>query len=191
MRIIAGKARGRQIEAPEGRNTRPTLDRVRENLFNILQMRIRGAAVLDLFAGSGALSLEAISRGAAKAVLCDIDRSANRIQHRNAESLGFSGQTDILLCDWKKAVRLLEERGEVFDLIFLDPPYRMTDLTEVAAALEGLLAEDGLVIVEHEAKQEVSFGTGFEKTDERKWGFCGMSFYRKAAADAKETEENE
>ena len=191
MRIIAGKARGRLIEAPEGKNTRPTLDRVRENLFNILQMRIRGAAVLDLFAGSGALSLEAISRGAAKAVLCDIDRSANRIQHRNAETLGFSGQTEILLCNWKKAARLLEERGETFDLIFLDPPYRMTDLTEVAAALEGLLAEDGLVIVEHEAKQEVSFGAGFEKTDERKWGFCGMSFYRKAAADAKETEENE
>ena len=103
MRIIAGKARGRQIEAPEGRNTRPTLDRVRENLFNILQMRIRGASVLDLFAGSGALSLEAISRGAEKAVLCDNDRSANRIQHRNAEALGFSGQTEILLSDWKKA----------------------------------------------------------------------------------------
>ena len=127
MRIIAGKARGRQIEAPEGRNTRPTLDRVRENLFNILQMRIRGASVLDLFAGSGALSLEAISRGAEKAVLCDNDRSANRIQHRNAEALGFSGQTEILLSDWKKAVRLLSDRGETFDLIFLDPPYRMTD----------------------------------------------------------------
>ena len=107
MRIIAGKARGRQIEAPEGRNTRPTLDRVRENLFNILQMRIRGAAVLDLFAGSGALSLEAISRGAEKAVLCDNDRGANRTEHRNAEALGFSGQTEILLSDWKKAVRLM------------------------------------------------------------------------------------
>ncbi len=191
MRIIAGKARGRQIEAPEGRNTRPTLDRVRENLFNILQMRIRGAAVLDLFAGSGALSLEAISRGAEKAVLCDNDRSANRTQHRNAEALGFSGQTEILLSDWIKAVRLLSDRGETFDLIFLDPPYRMTDLSEVAAALEGLLAEDGLVIVEHEAKADVRFGDGFEKTDERKWGFCGMSFYRKTAADAKGTEENE
>ena len=177
MRIIAGKARGRQIEAPEGRNTRPTLDRVRENLFNILQMRIRGAAVLDLFAGSGALSLEAISRGAEKAVLCDNDRSANRTQHRNAEALGFSGQTEMLLSDWKKAVRLLSDRGETFDLIFLDPPYRMTDLSEV--------------IVEHEAKADVRFGDGFEKTDERKWGFCGMSFYRKTAADAKGTEENE
>ena len=190
MRIIAGKARGRQIEAPEGRNTRPTLDRVRENLFNILQMRIRGASVLDLFAGSGALSLEAISRGAEKAVLCDYDRSANRIQHRNAGALGFSGQTEILLSDWKKAVRLLSDRGETFDLIFLDPPYRMTDLSEVAAALEGLLAEDGLVIVEHEAKADIRFGDGFEKTDERKWGFCGMSFYRKAAEGTEETEEN-
>jgi 16S rRNA G966 N2-methylase RsmD len=124
-------------------------------------------------------------------VLCDNDRSANRIQHRNAEALGFSGQTEILLSDWKKAVRLLSDRGETFDLIFLDPPYRMTDLSEVAAALEGLLAEDGLVIVEHEAKADIRFGDGFEKTDERKWGFCGMSFYRKTAADAKGTEENE
>ena len=179
MRIIAGKARGRQIEAPEGRNTRPTLDRVRENLFNILQMRIRGASVLDLFAGSGALSLEAISRGAEKAVLCDNDRSANRTQHRNAEALGFSGQTEILLSDWKKAVRLLSDRGETFDLIFLDPPYRMTDLRDVFAAMEKLIAPDGLIILEHEAKTEPVTGDLFEKADERRWGYCGIAFFRK------------
>ena len=191
MRIIAGEARGRRIEAPEGKNTRPTLDRVRENLFNILQMKTRGARVLDLFAGSGALSFEAISRGAEKAVLCDTDRDANRTERRNAENLGFSGRTEILLCDWKKACGLLAVRGEKFDLVFLDPPYRMTDLREVAEAVDGLLAEDGLVILEHEAKQEVSFGMGFEKTDERKWGFCGMSFYRRRAEAPAETEENE
>ena len=190
MRIIAGSARGRRIEAPEGRNTRPTLDRVRENLFNILQTSIRGARVLDLFAGSGALGFEALSRGAEKAVLCDTDRGANRAEKRNAEALGFSGETEILLCDWKKAVQTLAERAETFDLIFLDPPYRMTDLREVSEALKPLLAEDGLVTVEHEAKQEVRFGPGFEKTDERRWGFCGISFFRKAEEGRKETEEN-
>ena len=88
MRIIAGTARNRRLEAPEGTNTRPTLDRVRENLFNILQTRIRDSTVLDLFAGSGALSFEAISRGAVRAVLCDADRKAYRTERRNAESLG-------------------------------------------------------------------------------------------------------
>ena len=187
MRIIAGTARNRRIEAPEGKNTRPTLDRVRENLFNILQTKIRDSVVLDLFAGSGALSFEAISRGAERAVLCDIDRNANRVEKKNAENLGFSYQTEILCCDWKTAVRNLRHRGEQFDLIFLDPPYRMTDLREVAGELEHLTA-DGLVIIEHEAKQTVEFGTAFEKTDERKWGFCGVSFYRKKETDRTGTE---
>ncbi len=190
MRIIAGTARNRRIEAPEGKNTRPTLDRVRENLFNILQMRIRDSVVLDLFAGSGALSFEAISRGAARAVLCDIDRNASRIQHRNAETLGFSDQAEILCCDWKTAAGKLAARGERFDLIFLDPPYRMTDLREVFARLGDLIAEDGLVIVEHEAKQAVQTGVGFLKTDERKWGFCGMSFFRLAENSGENAEDD-
>ena len=84
MRIIAGTARSRKIETPKGRNTRPTLDRVRENLFNILQNRIRSAVVLDLFSGSGALSFESVSRGASFAVLCDSDREANRTERKNA-----------------------------------------------------------------------------------------------------------
>ena len=183
MRIIAGSARNRRIEAPEGRNTRPTLDRVRENLFNMLQTRIQSAVVLDLFAGSGALSLEAISRGASFAVMCDLDRNASRIEKKNTELLGFSDQTEILCCDWQKAVNSLEKRGMRFDLVFLDPPYRMTDLRNVFDRLETLLAEDGLVIVEHEAKQPVLAGNGFQKTDDRKWGFCGMTFFRLKAGE--------
>ena len=188
MRIIAGTARGRKIEAPEGKNTRPTLDRIRENLFNILQTRIRGSAVLDLFAGSGALSFEAVSRGASRAVLCDNDRRANRTERRNAELLGFEEKTEIYCCDWKTAVRSLEQRNERFDLIFLDPPYRMTDLRELSIYLELLIAEDGLVIVEHEAKKTVEFGNGFKKTDERSWGFCGISFFMKSEGSSADTE---
>ena len=86
MRIIAGSARGRTFDAPQGRDTRPTLDRVRENVFNILQMKVRGAKVLDLFSGSGAMAFEAISRGAAEAVLVDIDRAANAVQRQNADA---------------------------------------------------------------------------------------------------------
>ncbi len=179
MRIISGTARNRRIEAPEGRNTRPTLDRVRENLFNILQMKTPSSVVLDLFSGSGALSLEALSRGASFAVMCDSDRNASRVERKNTDALGFSERAEIFCCDWRTAVRILSERGMRFDLIFLDPPYRMTDLREVFAGIRPLLAEDGLVIVEHEAREEIQFGEGFNRTDERRWGFCGMSFLKK------------
>ena len=178
MRIIAGTARGRKIEAPEGKNTRPTLDRVRENLFNILQMNIRDSRVLDLFAGSGALSIEALSRGAESATLVDSDRNANRIQKKNLEALGFADRAEVLLRDWKQAAAELAREGRRYDLVFLDPPYRMTDLREVFAAVRQLLAEDGLVILEHEAKATVTAGEGFEETDRRQWGYCGVTFYR-------------
>ena len=179
MRIIAGKARNRKIIAPAGTNTRPTLDRVRENLFNILQSRIPDSIVLDLFAGSGALSFEAISRGAAHAVLCDHDRNANRIERINAASLGFEEQSDILYCDWKTAIRALADKKMTFDVVFLDPPYKMTDLLDVFKQLKPLLDADSLIIVEHEAKRSIDAGEGYVRTDERKWGFCGVSFFRK------------
>ena len=178
MRIIAGTARGRKIEAPEGKNTRPTLDRVRENLFNSLQMNIRDSRVLDLFAGSGALSIEALSRGAESATLVDSDRNASRIQKKNLEALGFADRAEVLLRDWKQAAAELAREGRRYDLVFLDPPYRMTDLREVFAAVRQLLAEDGLVILEHEAKATVTAGEGFEETDRRQWGYCGVTFYR-------------
>ena len=183
MRIIAGSARGRRIEAPEGRNTRPTLDRVRENLFNILQTRTASSTVLDLFAGSGALSLEALSRGASFAVMCDSDRNASRVERKNTETLGFTDRAELFCCDWRQAVRKLAERSLRFDLIFLDPPYRMTDLREVFEGISPLLTADGLVIVEHEAGESFLYGDGFTVTDERKWGFCGMSFLRKSGSE--------
>ncbi len=160
LRIIAGTARGRRIETPEGRDTRPTLDRVRENLFNMLQGRIPDARVLDLFAGSGALALEALSRGASFAVLADRDREACRVEQRNIESLGFSGLTRVLHSPWERTVQTLAREGERFDLIFLDPPYAMTDLREMTEALKPLTAEDGLIIVEHQAKAEILAADG-------------------------------
>ena len=184
MRIIAGTARNRRIDAPEGTNTRPTLDRVRENLFNILQTRIQSSTVLDLFAGSGALSLEALSRGALSAVMCDIDRNAYRSERRNTEKLGFTDKAEIYCCDWHVAVRKLTDRRISFDLIFLDPPYRMSDLREVLENIFPLLREDGLVIVEHEAGKPFLFGERYEITDERRWGFCGVSFLQKVTGNS-------
>lgn len=183
MRIIAGNARGRTFEAPQGRETRPTLDRVRENVFNILQMKIRGAKVLDLFSGSGAMAFEAISRGAQEAVLVDCDRAANAVQRQNAEKLRMQAQCRIMHCDWQAAVRQLTAQGETFGAVFLDPPYAMHDMTAVMTALRPLLAEDAVILLEHEAKTFPATPDGFDLYDSRKYGVAGVSFFRLCEAE--------
>lgn len=178
MRIIAGTARGCTFDAPQGRDTRPTLDRVRENVFNILQGRMRDARVLDLFSGSGAMAFEALSRGADHAVLVDIDRAANAVQRRNAEKLRMADRCTLLQCDWQQAVRQLSAHGERFDLVFLDPPYAMHDMKPVMDALRPILAEDAVILLEHEAKTFPATPDGFELYDSRKYGIAGVSFFR-------------
>lgn len=183
MRIIAGSARGRTFDAPQGRDTRPTLDRVRENVFNILQMKIRGAKVLDLFSGSGAMAFEAISRGAQEAVLVDCDRAANAVQRQNAEKLRMQAQCRIMYSDWQAAVRQLTAQGEKFGAVFLDPPYAMHDMTAVMTALRPLLAEDAVILLEHEAKTFPATPDGFDLYDSRKYGVAGVSFFRLCEAE--------
>ena len=178
MRIIAGKARGTRIAAPEGRDTRPTLDRVRENLFNILQLRVADSRILDLFAGSGALGLEAVSRGAESAVLADRSSKARQTIEANIARLHFAEQTRILAGDWQDAVRVLETEGAAFDLIFLDPPYAMRDLRPVFSALIPLMAPGAWVILEHEAKaKDILTDLRFRVVRERSWGDCGVTIY--------------
>ena len=174
MRIIGGTARSRVIEAPRGMDTRPTLDRVRENLFNILQDEVRGAAVLDLFAGSGALGLEALSRGAARAVLADHDREAHRVEARNTEKLGFGDRCEVLLGDWRQVLARL--RGQRFDLVFLDPPYDMTDLREVTGQLLPLLSPDAVVSVEHRRGGMPAFADGYALRQTRLYGVAALTF---------------
>lgn len=152
MRIIAGTARGTVIDAPLGRDTRPTLDRVRENVFNILQQQVRGARVLDLFSGSGAMAFEAVSRGAASAVLVDVDKKAHQVEEANCRKLRMDDRCRLLLMDWQAAVSQLQRADDRFNLVFLDPPYAMHDLCGVMNALKPLLAEDAIILVEHEAK---------------------------------------
>ena len=178
MRIIAGEARGRKFEAPTGRNTRPTLDRIRENLFNMIQSETAGRRVLDLFAGSGALSLEALSCGASFAVLVDCDRKANAVQRKNVETLGLSDKCRLMLCDWQKALQILGAENEAFDLVFLDPPYAKTDLKPVFHALKEVVVPDSLIVLEHENGKTIEIGNGYECVRERAWGFCAVSFYR-------------
>ena len=178
MRIIAGEARGRVIEAPEGKHTRPTLDRVRENLFNIIQADVPGSRVLDLFAGSGALSLEALSRGASFAVLADNDRGASETQKKNIATLRYQERTRQFRCDWQDALTELRKEKDEFDLVFLDPPYSMQDLKDVFLSLQPVTGPDTLIILEHEAGIKPEVPEQFSIVKDRAWGYCAVTIYQ-------------
>ena len=128
MRIISGEAKGRTLYAPPGQDTRPTSDKIRGSLFNIIGARVMDARVLDLFGGTGALALEALSRGAESAVIADNSRAAQQAIDRNARSVlkeEFDFRVQLIRGDYRSAIGALE--GRMFDLVFLDPPYRMTE----------------------------------------------------------------
>ena len=178
MRIIAGTAKGSQIFAPKGQDTRPTQDRVRESLFNILQGDVPDAVVLDLFAGSGALALEALSRGSAEAVLVDGGQEAMGCIQRNLSKLNFESRALTMKCDWQTALQQLSGRGKKFDLIFLDPPYLMTDTLEICLQLvsKELLMQDALIVVEHRKGKEPGEHPLFQKRKMRSYGDTEISF---------------
>ncbi|WP_346026383.1 16S rRNA (guanine(966)-N(2))-methyltransferase RsmD [Beduinella massiliensis] len=179
MRIISGSARGRTICAPQGMDTRPTQDYVRESLFNILRARVPEARVLDLFAGSGALGLEAVSRGAQGAVFVDSGRAAVQCVKKNVAALRMETQCEVLSCDWRAAIARLSDRA--FDLVFMDPPYRMENTGEMCAALlaAGALAEDGLIVVEHRRGLPPALADGLEAADTRRYGDTEVTFVRR------------
>ena len=177
MRIIAGEARGRKIEAPEGKHTRPTLDRVRENIFNMLQNDIPYSRVLDLFAGSGALSLEALSRGALSAIMVDSDRGASAVQKKNTQTLRYSDRVKIYCCDWTTALKAFQLESFQFDVVFLDPPYAMTDLRAVFTALIPFVHNRTLIVVEHESGSDILVPDHFGIVKNRSWGYCAATVY--------------
>ena len=178
MRIIGGEARGRTLVAPAGSGTRPTQDYVRESLFNILTPRLGNARVLDLFAGTGALALESISRGAARAVLCDRDHAALACIKKNIAAVRCEDRVRVFPGEWNACLRSL--RGEQFDLVFLDPPYRMENTGEMCAAMldGGLLADGFRIVVEHRRGSAPKPDARFEICDCRHYGDTEISFVR-------------
>lgn len=181
MRIIAGRLGGRRIDAPEGLETRPTSDRVREALFSRLG-DIMGAKVLDLYAGTGALGIEAMSRGAVRAVFVESARAAVTVLRANLEALRLTADTQVFPQPIAGALRFLKALGP-FDLVFLDPPYAL--LPEVAPIVATLLKADALspaarVIVEHSSKDPAPPLPGFEDADSRRYGTTTVSLYRRA-----------
>lgn len=154
MRIITGSARGLKLEAPEGLTTRPTSERAKMGVFNILQFEIAGKRVLDLFAGSGQMGLEALSRGAASALFCDADPEAFAVVKRNAAKARLSEKCRFVNVDYKDALRSASGR-EQFDLIFLDPPYGAHLLSDVLHRIASLrlLADGGYLVIEDEREE--------------------------------------
>ena len=176
--------RSRKLKAPEGMDTRPTADRVKEALFSILTNRLYGARVLDLYGGSGALALEALSRGAGSAVIADISPKACQAIQENIDSLGCGGRAGLLRMKDTAALTALSKKGDSFDLIFLDPPYRM-NTAPICAMIEklGLLREQGMIVVEHSRETPPEILPPLALTDHREYGAAGLSFYQRAGEE--------
>jgi 16S rRNA (guanine966-N2)-methyltransferase len=170
MRIIAGTHRGQRIAAPKGRDTRPTSDRVRENAFNLIGP-VDGANVLDVFAGSGALGLEALSRGADSATFVDSDRDACRTINANLDKLGLRGA---VLC--QDAQRALAQERRTYDLILCDPPYDH-DATRLPFAR--LLSADGVLVYESSGRDEPPEIEGLAQRTSRKYGSARLTLFER------------
>lgn len=175
LRIIGGKHRSRILKAVSGVSTRPTRSMVREAAFNILQGYVQNAYVLDLFAGSGAMGLEAISRGAEKVVFCDKERKAIQVAKENAVSIQEEERCRFLQMDWKLAMRELRI-GPPFELVFLDPPYQM-ELSGILLELgeHGLLAPGAIILTEQDAQENLSVLNGYHLLKQRSYGQTTLS----------------
>jgi 16S rRNA (guanine966-N2)-methyltransferase len=186
MRIVAGKFRGARIETPKGLATRPTSDRVRQALFNVLEhgapkVAFEGARVLDLFAGSGALGLEALSRGARFCLFIEESAAARAAIRRNVEALGLTGATKI----WRRDATRLGPAGPLqpFDLILCDPPYGqgLGERALAAAADSGWVGAGAIAVLEERAEAVTAWPARFEEIDRRRYGETAIAIARAGA----------
>jgi 16S rRNA (guanine966-N2)-methyltransferase len=183
MRIVAGRFRGRPIAAPDDARTRPTSDRVRESVFNILEhgvpvLSLQGVRVLDLFAGTGALGLEALSRGAAFCLFVEEDATARGVIRRNVEALGLGGITKVFRRDATNLGPAGNRGG--FGLVFLDPPYEkdLGPRALASAAAGGWLAPGAVAVIEESHRAAIPLPQGFSLLQQRAWGDTQVLFAR-------------
>ena len=184
MRVIAGEYRSRILQAPRGLDTRPTSDRLRETLFNILAPRIKGSVFLDLYAGSGAVGVEALSRGTREAIFVEEAAAAMKAIRANLASLGIRGNYVLEPRGVATALRRLAEQRRAADIVFLDPPYSQAAAYEetlglLGGACRGVLAENAAVIAEHEKRRDLDVRYGaLEQYRVLRQGDAALSFYR-------------
>lgn len=179
MRIISGSRRGLRLKGPKSNLTRPTEDRLKESLFNILFTIPSDSLVLDLFAGSGSVGLEFLSRGAKKVYFIEKNRGTYRVLLDNIEHCKFKEESISLNLDYKKALYRLSKEGISFDYIFLDPPYDKNYAEEAVEIIieENLLNPDGLIIIEHENELKNIDNETLKNVDRRDYGGKYISFY--------------
>lgn len=181
MRVISGTARGTKLESIDSLSTRPTLDRVKESLFNIINQKIDDATVLDIFAGSGAIAIEFLSRGCKKATLCDQSADAVKIINKNLEKTHLQQNAKIMNMDYKKCLQNLSNNKEKFNIIFIDPPYKAdfaADAVKIILSLQ-LLEKDGIIIIETDEQDrdiEELNKLDVEIYDRRKYGRANLIF---------------
>lgn len=179
VRVIAGTARGRKLRTPSSDSVRPTSDKVRGAIFNVLAARrdLRGATVLDLFAGTGALGIEALSRGASRAVFVEKDARTAALVEENLELTRFRDAARVVKAD---AERLDLGSLGAYDLVFADPPYALAAASRAVASLGAVLGEGGIAVVEHRRGGEPPVPAGLEAFDRREYGSTGVTFFRRA-----------
>ena len=185
MRVISGKAKGRRLIGPKGGAVRPTADRIKESLFNILPRDFSGMKILELFAGTGNVSIEALSRGAESALLVDASERSARIIRENLQRLELKNRAQLWVMPVRRALNAVGRQGQKFDVIFLDPPY---DQKLVGRSLELIASVDpvyptGVVVAEHSVRETLKSSYRFlSLNDQRRYGDTLLSFFRHAAA---------
>lgn len=180
MRVISGELKGRKLEKLEGMDIRPTSDRVKESLFNMFGIRIFDSSFLDLFAGTGAIGIEAYSRGAARIVFVDADARSIQVLKGNLQKLNILDKTEIYNIDYMNAINKLSADGRSFDIIFMDPPYlrgyEKNALKEVSD--KNLLSTDGIIVVEHDLLDDMPERAGrLAIRRQKKYGKTMLTFY--------------
>ena len=181
LRVISGKARGLKLDTPKNQDVRPTTDRVKESLFNVINSYIMDSNILDLFAGTGSLGIECLSRGAKNCVFVDKSKDSINIVRSNVKKARVENESTILNVDFKDAVKRLSTQNQKFDVIFMDPPYYENMFIECLKSIDkfNLLDEDGIIVVEHDTKDlfEDSIGR-LNKSREKKYGNTTLTFYK-------------
>ncbi|QLG41446.1 MULTISPECIES: 16S rRNA (guanine(966)-N(2))-methyltransferase RsmD [unclassified Paenibacillus] len=189
MRVVSGSAKGRPLKAVPGTGTRPTTDKVKEALFSMIGPYFEGGTALDLFAGSGGLGIEALSRGMDKAVFVDLESKSIEVIRANLKATKLEDQAAIYRNDASRALKALAKRSTQFDLVFLDPPYRMKNGDELMLTMHelGLLEPEATIVLEYESKYNYpeQFGP-FEQTRKALYGETAVSIYHYAPAAATE-----
>lgn len=180
MRVISGSARGLRLYAPKGLTTRPTVDKIKESLFNIINSSLPEAAFLDLFSGSGAIGIEALSRGAKRAVFVDSSNDSIEAIKRNLKASRLSEHAVVIKMSAAAAIKYLAQNGERFDIIFMDPPYSKSLVDTALAAIdnERLLANDGFIIAEQSIDEPEPNIAGLEVFRIKEYKITKMTFLR-------------